>query len=100
MGTLAEALWDYNLIDVDISNIVKKFEIYLSNEEYFILSGDFPATVDNIHRDMKETPLILERNKYYLQNSLLTSHYKKEKKKRKQKEKIGVVINIIEGIRN
>lgn len=56
METVMEILGEYALSDVDISNIDEIFEIYSSNEEYFILSGGSPATVDNIHQDMKEGP--------------------------------------------
>lgn len=51
-----ETLGKYDLSDVDILNIDEVFKIYSSNEEYFILSGGSPATIENIHLDIKDIP--------------------------------------------
>lgn len=51
-----EMLGEYSLSDVDNQSIGEIFKIYSSNDEYFILSGGSPATMDNIDRDMKEVP--------------------------------------------
>ena len=49
-------LGEYHLSDVNNLNIDEVFKIYSSNEEYFILSGGSAATMDNIHKDIKESP--------------------------------------------
>lgn len=51
-----ETLGKYSLSDISILNIDEVFKIYSSNEEYFILSGGYPATIENIHRDIKDLP--------------------------------------------
>lgn len=61
-----QTIKEYILENVDSSSINEILKIYLSNDEYFILSGGTPATVDNIYQDMKESPPnILKEQKQY-----------------------------------
>lgn len=51
-----EKLGRYDLRNVNISNIDEVFKIYLSNDDYFILSGGSPATIENVYLDIKDIP--------------------------------------------